>query len=150
VTRMALAVLGLCAGIGLAACAQVESGVGRDALVNQPWFLETIDGKVVASANHNIVTIEPDGDVHGRSGCASFSGRAAFDGNRVTFQNLDLAPSGCIEETLMAAAQFLDALKSSDRWSLQDQYLLLFREGSIVPSRLLRQRVAPSDRLLAN
>lgn len=147
---MILGALGFCAGIGLAACTQVDSGAGQDALASQPWILETIDGRVIAAASRNTVTIETDGNVHGRASCVSFSGRAAFDGNRVAFQNLDLAPSDCFDDTLMAATQFLNTLRSSDRWSLQDRYLLLFREGSIVPSRLLRQPAAPADTLLAD
>lgn len=149
-TRGFFGALGLCAAIGLAACTQVDSGAGQDALVSQPWVLETIEGRAITAASHNTVTIETDGNVHGRAGCASFSGRAAFDGNRVVFQNLDLAPSDCVDDTLMAATQFLDTLRSSDRWSLQDRYLLLFREGSIVPTRLLRQPAAPPDTLLAD
>jgi heat shock protein HslJ len=138
----------VCAGLGLGACGQAGGLVGPEAVARQPWVLQTIDGSAVAAANRSALTIGPDGDVRGRYGCAAIAGRAVFDIDRVSFQDLQLTAPDCPAETRARAEQLVNALSASDRWSLQDRYLLLFRQGSIVPSRLERQPSA--DTLLAD
>lgn len=148
--RAALGMLALGASLGLSACTGSSDLVGREALIQRSWVVQTIDGRAAAASSADIVTIDADGQVHGRSGCASISGRAVFDGNRIDFQDLGMSAPDCSREMMTQSARLLDALKSSDRWSLQDRYLLLFREGSVVPSRLLQLPQAPKDTLLAD
>jgi heat shock protein HslJ len=148
IMRRVLSALVLCAGLGVGACAQDSDLVGPKAVASQPWTLQTIDGSKVADVDRAALTIGPDGNVYGRYGCATIAGRAVFDSERVKFHNLDLAAPDCPERTRAQAQQLVNVLSASDRWSLQDRYLLLFREGSIVPSRLQRQ--SPASTLLAD
>jgi heat shock protein HslJ len=147
-TRTALGAVTLCAGILLGACTQGGGLVGPEALAGQAWTLETVEGQAVAQASHDAMTIGADGELHGRYGCATITGRAVFDSDRVTFQNLNLSAPDCSGALPAQATRLMTALGASDRWSLQDRYLLLFREGSTVPSRLQRQQ--PMDTLLAD
>jgi heat shock protein HslJ len=139
-TKSVLATVLLCGSLALGACGStaIHTNAGRDGLVNTTWWVETIEGQEIAASAGSKLTIDEDGRIVASDGCAKFAGQAALNGNRLAVSKLGVVESDCASSAPVQEAQLIDTLERVDRWAVQESYLLLYSEGSTVPTRLAR------------
>jgi len=139
-TKPILAFALLCGGLALGGCGSTSIGTtaGRDSLVNTTWWVQTIEGEAIAPDSGSQVTIDEDGYIVASEGCTKFTGKAALNGNRLDVTKIGLVNGTCAESAPLQEAKLIDTLERVDRWAVQESYLLLYSEGSTIPTRLAR------------
>lgn len=138
-TKYLLGVFLLCGGLAVSGCStSIDNPAGRDGLANTTWWVQTIEGEAIASAAGSRVTIDENGYLVASTGCAKFTGKAALSGNRMALTNIGVADEACANSAPVQEAQLIDTLERVDRWAVQESYLLLYSEGSTIPTRLAR------------
>jgi len=130
----------LCGGLALSGCSSTSIGTtaGRDGLVNTTWWVQTIEGEAIAPEAGSRVTIDENGYLVASAGCTKFTGKAALSGNRMDLTKIGVADEACAGSAPLQEAQLIDTLERVDRWAVQESYLLLYSEGSTIPTRLAR------------
>jgi heat shock protein HslJ len=105
-------------------------------LTGTTWQAETIIGRPVIDSSASTITFEADGRVHGRGGCNRYFGAATIDGEQISFGALGSTKMACAPALMDQEARFFQALESAERWSLDEQGLLLIHSASAAePSR---------------
>ena len=139
-TRTTLGILLLCSSAVLSGCSStsVDTASGSDGLANTTWWVETIEGEAIASTAASRVTIDENGYIVASAGCAKFTGKTAMNGNRLAVTKIGLVDETCADSDSLQEAQLIDTLERVDRWAVQESYLLLYSEGSTIPTRLAR------------
>lgn len=139
-TKPFLAIALLCSSLALSACGStsIDTTAGRDGLVNTTWWVQTIEGEAIAPDAGSKVTIDENGYLIASEGCAKFSGKAAVNGNRFDVTKIGVVDGACASEAPLQEAKLIDTLERIDRWAVQESYLLLYSEGSTIPTRLAR------------
>jgi len=139
-TKTLLGVSLLCGGLALSGCSStsIDTASGRDGLANTTWWVQTIEGKATAPAAGSRVTIDENGNLVASAGCTKLTGKAALSGNRMALTKIDVADEVCAGSAPLQEAQLIDTLERVDRWAVQESYLLLYSEGSTIPTRLAR------------
>jgi len=121
------------AGSGCTAADEPE----QPSLIGTTWRAETIMGRPVIDAAASTITFEADGRVHGRGGCNRYFGSSTIDGEQVSFGALGSTKMACAPALMDQEARFFQALDTAERWSLDQQGLLLLHSaGADQPSRL--------------
>ena len=135
-----LAIALLCGSLALGGCGStsIDAASGRDGLANTTWWVETIEGEAIASAAASQVTIDENGYIVASAGCAKFTGKTLVNGNRLAVTKVGLVDEACANSDPLQEAQLIDTLERVDRWAVQESYLLLYSEGSTIPTRLAR------------
>jgi heat shock protein HslJ len=139
-TKSIFAIALLCGGLALGGCGStsIDTTAGRDGLVNTTWWVQTIEGEAIAPDSGSQVTIDEDGYIVASEGCAKFTGKAAVNGNRFDVTKIGLVDGACANAAPLQEAKLIDTLERVDRWAVQESYLLLYSEGSTIPTRLAR------------
>jgi len=139
-TKLLFAIALLCGGFALGGCSStsIDTTAGRDGLVNTTWWVQTIEGEAIAPDSGSQVTIDEDGYIVASEGCTKFTGKAALNGNRLDVTKIGLVNGTCAESAPLQEAKLIDTLERVDRWAVQESYLLLYSEGSTIPTRLAR------------
>jgi heat shock protein HslJ len=130
----------LCGGVALGGCGStsVDTASDRDGLANTTWWVETIEGEAIASTAASRVTIDENGYIVASAGCAKFTGKTSMNGNRLAVTRIGLVDEACANSDPLQEVQLIDTLERVDRWAVQESYLLLYSEGSTIPTRLAR------------
>lgn len=130
----------LCGGLALGGCGStsIDTAAGHDGLANTTWWVQTIEGEAIAPDVGSRVTIDENGYLVASSGCSKFTGKASTNGNRLAVTKLGVAGEPCAGGVPLQEAQLIDTLERVDRWAVQESYLLLYSEGSTIPTRLAR------------
>jgi heat shock protein HslJ len=90
----------------------------------------------VIEAAASTITFEADGRVHGRGGCNRYFGAATIDGEQMSFGPLGSTKMACAPAVMDQEARFFQALESAERWSLDEDGLLLIHSAGVdEPSR---------------
>ena len=106
-------------------------------LAGTTWRAETIMGRPVIDASASTITFEADGRVHGGGGCNRYFGSSTVDGERLAFGQLGSTRMACPQALMDQEARFFQALQSAERWTIDEQGLLLiYSSGAEEPSRL--------------
>ena len=106
------------------------------ALAGTTWRAETITGRPVVENSAATITFEPDGRVHGSSGCNRYFGASTIDGERVSFGAMGATRMACPEPLMDQETRFFEALGSAESWTIDDQEMLLLHSaGATDPSR---------------
>jgi len=138
-TKSFLGVFLLCGGLALGGCStSIDTPAGGNGLANTTWWVQTIEGEAIAPAAGSRVTIDENGYLVASAGCAKFTGKAALNGNRLAVTKIGVAEEACADSAPLQEAQLIDTLERVDRWAVQESYLLLYSEGSTIPTRLAR------------
>jgi heat shock protein HslJ len=129
------------AGVAFAALMAVGcEGAGEPAgvdLTGTTWRAETIMGRPVIDSSASTITFEADGRVHGGGGCNRYFGSGTMDGEQITFGALGSTKMACAPALMDQEARFFRALETAERWSLdEDGLLLIHSAGADQPSRL--------------
>jgi heat shock protein HslJ len=135
-----LAIALLAGGLTLGGCGStsIDTTAGREGLVNTVWWVETIEGQAIAPNAGSQVTIDENGYIVASDGCAKFTGKAAVNGNRFDVTKIGVTDGACANSVPLQEAKLIDTLERVDRWAVQESYLLLYSEGSTIPTRLAR------------
>jgi heat shock protein HslJ len=105
-------------------------------LIGTTWRAETIMGRPVIDDAASTISFEADGRVHGRGGCHRYFGSSTIDGEQVSFGALGSTKMACAPALMDQEARFFQALDTAERWSLDQQGLLLLHSaGADQPSR---------------
>jgi heat shock protein HslJ len=100
------------------------------------WRAETIIGRPVIDDSTSTVNFEADGRVHGRGGCNRYFGSSTIEGDQMSFGPLGSTKMACAEALMDQETRFFQALESAERWTIDDQGLLLiYSAGAEEPSR---------------
>ena len=139
-TKSVLAIALLCGSLALGGCSSpsIDTASGHDGLANTTWWVETIEGEAIAAEAASRVTIDENGYIVASAGCARFTGKTAMNGNRLAVTKIGLVEETCANSDPLQEAQLIDTLERVDRWAVQESYLLLYSEGSTIPTRLAR------------
>jgi heat shock protein HslJ len=135
-----LAIALLCGSLALGGCGStsIDKASAHDGLANTTWWVETIEGEAIAPDAASRVTIDENGYIVASAGCAKFTGKTAMNGNRLAVTKIGLVDETCASSAPLQEAQLIDTLERVDRWAVQESYLLLYSEGSTIPTRLAR------------
>ena len=105
-------------------------------LAGTTWRAETIMGRPVVENSAATITFEPDGRVHGGSGCNRYFGTSTIDGDRVSFGAMGATRMACPGPLMDQERHFFEALGSAESWTIDDQGMLLIHSaGAAEPSR---------------
>lgn len=138
-TKTLLGVSLLCGGLALSGCStSIDTPASSNGLANTTWWVQTIEGEATAPAAGSRVTIDANGNLVASAGCTKFTGKAALSGNHMALTNIGVADEACAGSAPVQEAQLIDTLERVDRWAVQESYLLLYSEGSTIPTRLAR------------
>jgi heat shock protein HslJ/membrane-bound inhibitor of C-type lysozyme len=86
------------------------------------WRLAVLDGDAVPSAPEITLVFFADGQVAGRGGCNSYSGRYTLSGEGLSVGPIAATKMMCLDEGVMAReARFLDILGKAARFHLDDE-----------------------------
>jgi heat shock protein HslJ len=138
--KSSIGAIALCSGFALGGCGNtsIDTVAGQDGLSNTAWQIETIEGEAVGPNSGSRVTIDDNGYVVASAGCTTFTGKATTSGNRLAVTRIDVVGTACAGSIPLQEAAMIDTLERVDRWAVQESYLLLYSEGSTVPTRLAR------------
>jgi heat shock protein HslJ len=105
-------------------------------LAGTTWRAETIMGRAVIDASTSTITFEADGRIHGRGGCNRYFGTSSIAGERLSFGAMGSTRMACPGPLMEQETRFFQALERAERWSLDEQGLLLiYSSGAEAPSR---------------
>jgi heat shock protein HslJ len=130
-------------GVAAIALGMLMVGVGCRAadepaapqLAGTTWQAETIMGRPVVENSASTITFEPDGRVHGGSGCNRYFGTSEVDGDRLSFGVMGATKMACPGPLLDQEMRFFEALGSAETWTIDQGMLLIRSVGAAEPSR---------------
>jgi heat shock protein HslJ len=138
ILRFGIAAIALGAMMAGAGCSTSEEAATPQ-LAGTTWRAETIMGRPVVESSVATITFEPDGRVHGGSGCNRYFGTSTVDGDRVSFGAMGATKMACPEPLMDQETRFFRALESAERWTIDDQGMLVMHSaGADEPSRFAR------------
>jgi heat shock protein HslJ len=113
----------------VAGCA-VTSRVATMDLPGSTWELVSMDGEAVAGDAPPTLAFEERGAVSGSTGCNTFSGDVAIDGNALNFGPLITTRMACADPAANAQEEaFLSAMEGVSVHTVDDQGRLVLQGG---------------------
>lgn len=95
-------------------------------LADTEWQLETINGVNVIEGSDVTLAFDAQGNITGSSGCNTFGGTYAVDGEILTFGEIETTERACVEAELNEQeAVYYAALNSVNSYELTDAALIL-------------------------
>jgi heat shock protein HslJ len=112
----------------VAGCA-VTTRVATTDLPGSTWELVAMDGEAVAAAVPTLA-FDEQGGVSGSTGCNTFSGEVAIDGNALTFGPLVTTRMACADPAANAQEEaFLSAMEGVSAYAVDDEGRLVLQGG---------------------
>lgn len=105
-------------------------------LENHEWMTEDIRGSGVVDTARTTLTIAPNGDVSGSGGCNRFFGKATITGETISFGTIGTTFMQCPPALMDQETKFLDALKQSRTFNINNGKLTLMGENGLELARL--------------
>lgn len=120
--------------LALASCA---AGPAKPpGLPGTEWLLEDLGGRDVVGWERLSLAFAKDGKVAGMAGCNRFFGTAQIKGGAIRFSQIGSTRMACQDEAVSRQeADYLDALQHADRFSWDDEDLLIHARGWPEPLR---------------
>jgi heat shock protein HslJ len=147
--RFAVSAIAL-AALMTARCEAAGQATGTG-LAGTTWRAETIMGRPVIDSSVPTITFEADGRVHGQGGCNRYFGAAMVAGEQVSFGPVGSTRMACAPALMEQEARFFRALKSAERWSLDEHGLLLINStGADEPAASRRSRTRAAAAFLSS
>ena len=113
----------------VAGCA-VTTRVATMDLPGSTWELVAMGGEAVAGDAVPTLAFDEQGAVSGSTGCNTFSGEAAIDGNAVSFGPLVTTRMACADPAANAREEaFLSATERVSAYTVDDQGRLVLQGG---------------------
>ena len=113
----------------VAGCA-VTTRVATMDLPGSTWELVAMDGEAVAGDAVPTLAFDEQGAVSGSTGCNTFSGEVAIDGNALSFGPLVTTRMACADPAANAQeAAFLAALEGVSAYTVDDQGRIVLQGG---------------------
>jgi len=102
------------------------------------WLAEDIRGGGVIDRLQTVLEIGPDGAVSGSGGCNRIIGRAAIDGNSISFGRVAATQMACAPAAMNQERKFLDALGDVRSWRVDPmRRKLILLDGGRAPILIL-------------
>ena len=113
----------------VAGCA-VTTRVATMDLPGTTWELVAMDGAAVAGDAVPTLAFDEQGAVSGSTGCNTFSGEVAIDGNALSFGPLVTTRMACADPAANAQEEaFLSAMEGVSGYTVDDQGRLVLQGG---------------------
>ena len=113
----------------VAGCA-VTTRVATMDLPGSTWELVAMDGEALAGDAVPTLAFDEQGAVSGSTGCNTFSGEVAIDGNALSFGPLVTTRMACADPAANAReAAFLSAMEGVSGYTVDDQGRLVLQGG---------------------
>jgi putative lipoprotein len=113
----------------VAGCA-VTTRVATMDLPGSTWELVAIDGEALAGDAVPTLAFDEQGAVSGSTGCNTFSGEVAVDGNALSFGPLVTTRMACADPAANAQEEaFLSAMEGVSGYTVDDQGRLVLQGG---------------------
>jgi putative lipoprotein len=113
----------------VAGCA-VTTRVATMDLPGSTWELVAMNGEAVAGDAVPTVAFDEQGAVSGSTGCNTFSGEVAIDGNALSFGPLVTTRMACADPAANAREEaFLSAMEGVSGYTVDDQGRLVLQGG---------------------
>ncbi len=99
--------------------------------LNGKYVVNQINGTTVVANNHpTLIFSALDKSIRGTTGCNSVFGKYTLDLYVLNFQDLAVSEKDCLQQNVkQTESQFLDALKNTGSYYLQDNVLTLYSKG---------------------
>ncbi len=110
------------------------------------WRPTHIGEMVLPADNPMFVQFEPDGSLHGDTGCNRFFGQYEIAADLITLSPLGTTRKACAEETARFEQAFLDALQSMRGAVRKDDRLGIRDEAGTLVSRLIAVQTDADER----
>jgi heat shock protein HslJ/uncharacterized lipoprotein YbaY len=120
--------------------ARALAGCGGDpaaVLVGAEWVVEDIGGGGIIDNSRVTVTFGPAGELYGRAGCNTFTGRHALTGEGLTASRVATTAKACAPSLMAQEARVLELLRGVQRFSFAPDGALLLHAAD---GRTLRAR----------
>jgi putative lipoprotein len=113
----------------VAGCA-VTTRVATMDLPGSTWELVAIDGEALAGDAVPTLAFDEQGAVSGSTGCNTFNGEVAIDGNALSFGPLVTTRMACADPAANAQEEaFLSAMEGVSGYTVDDQGRLVLQGG---------------------
>ncbi|MGI9472717.1 MAG: META domain-containing protein [Rubripirellula sp.] len=105
------------------------TGDSRDALYQQAWLVEDIEGKGVVDRAQSTVAFSPDGMVSGSTAVNRFHGKATIEGDEVTFGALATTRRAGPPALMDQESRYLRAMEKVARFKIEPTGILFLLDG---------------------
>lgn len=99
-----------------------------DIVYDTEWLAEDLEGAGVMDIAQTTLTFNISGDVHGSGGCNRYFGKAAIDGNDVSFSPLGVTYMTCPPAMMNQERKFLEILGKTKEYTIIGSKLYLIDE----------------------
>lgn len=113
--------------LALSGCA-ITSREGTTDLPGTSWVLVDLDGAEPVGDTHPSLAFDETDGVNGSTGCNTYSGEVAIDGNTMTFGPLATTRMACLDNETAAQEQaFLGAMEAVTSYTIDDEGQLVLQ-----------------------
>lgn len=126
---LSLSALLLAFGLGIAACdSGEEENAGGDPsqITDTKWAVTEVTGDPVIDESRASFTFTASGGYGGNASCNSLSGRAEFEGSKVTISPGAMTKMACMEPVMAQENAVVKALEETESWALEEEELVFY------------------------